>query len=150
MPLKFILICLPLQRKTRRYVPFFSQLCELLTFHDSCSLCLGNRIIIYLTYFQVISTWGAKNKIDFLSLSYTRHAKDVREVVWAPDCLLELVISYSISINRPSYVFLMQARDFLSKLGDLSQTQIFAKIENVEVSYISSCLCKLLYSYWQA
>lgn len=28
----------------------------------------------------------------------------------------------------------MQAREFLSKLGDLNQTQIFAKIENVEVS----------------
>jgi hypothetical protein len=27
----------------------------------------------------------------------------------------------------------IQAREFLSKLGDLSQTQIFAKIENVEV-----------------
>ncbi|KAL0426490.1 UNVERIFIED_CONTAM: Pyruvate kinase, cytosolic [Sesamum latifolium] len=53
---------------------------------------------------QVISSWGAQNKIDFLSLSYTRHAEDVRE-----------------------------ARDCLSKLGDLSQTQIFAKIENVEV-----------------
>ncbi|KAF7145586.1 pyruvate kinase 1, cytosolic [Rhododendron vialii] len=52
---------------------------------------------------EVISTWGVKNKIDFLSLSYTRHAEDVRE-----------------------------ARDFLSKLGDLSQTHIFAKIENVE------------------
>ncbi|KAL6988321.1 pyruvate kinase, partial [Sarracenia purpurea var. burkii] len=52
---------------------------------------------------EVISTWGVKNKIDFLSLSYTRHAEDVRE-----------------------------AREFLSKLGDLSQTQIFAKIENVE------------------
>ncbi|KAK6140011.1 hypothetical protein DH2020_026227 [Rehmannia glutinosa] len=52
---------------------------------------------------QAISSWGVKNKIDFLSLSYTRHAEDVR-----------------------------QARDFLSKLGDLSQTQIFAKIENVE------------------
>ncbi|KAK7261993.1 hypothetical protein RIF29_28320 [Crotalaria pallida] len=52
---------------------------------------------------EVISTWGAKNKIDFLSLSYTRHAEDVR-----------------------------QAREFLSKLGDLNQTQIFAKIENVE------------------
>jgi hypothetical protein len=26
-----------------------------------------------------------------------------------------------------------QAREYLSKLGDLSQTQIFAKIENVEV-----------------
>ncbi|KAI3725299.1 hypothetical protein L1987_65083 [Smallanthus sonchifolius] len=50
-----------------------------------------------------ISTWGVRNKIDFLSLSYTRHAEDVRE-----------------------------AREFLSKLGDLSQTQIFAKIENVE------------------
>lgn len=28
----------------------------------------------------------------------------------------------------------MQAREFLSKLGDMNQTQIFAKIENVEVS----------------
>nr|AMN88616.1 pyruvate kinase [Diospyros kaki] len=52
---------------------------------------------------EIISTWGVKNKIDFLSLSYTRHAEDVRE-----------------------------AREFLSKFGDLSQTQIFAKIENVE------------------
>ncbi|XP_012831863.1 PREDICTED: pyruvate kinase, cytosolic isozyme-like isoform X1 [Erythranthe guttata] len=52
---------------------------------------------------QVISSWGVKNKIDFLSLSYTRHAEDVR-----------------------------QTREFLSKHGDLSQTQIFAKIENVE------------------
>ncbi|KAF2289799.1 hypothetical protein GH714_038679 [Hevea brasiliensis] len=52
---------------------------------------------------EVISTWGVQNKIDFLSLSYTRHAEDVR-----------------------------QARECLSKLGDLYQTQIFAKIENVE------------------
>ncbi|GAB4833494.1 hypothetical protein Ancab_031738 [Ancistrocladus abbreviatus] len=52
---------------------------------------------------EAISTWGVQNKIDFLSLSYTRHAKDVR-----------------------------QAREFLSKLGDLYQTQIFAKIENEE------------------
>ncbi|CAN1860353.1 Pyruvate kinase 1, cytosolic, partial [Linum perenne] len=52
---------------------------------------------------EVISTWGLPNKIDFLSLSYTRHAEDVR-----------------------------QAREYLSKCGDLSQTQIFAKIENVE------------------
>ncbi|XP_022745006.1 pyruvate kinase 1, cytosolic-like isoform X3 [Durio zibethinus] len=52
---------------------------------------------------EVISSWGVQNKIDFLSLSYTRHAEDVR-----------------------------QAREFLSKLGDLYQTQIFAKIENIE------------------
>ncbi|KAH9674881.1 Pyruvate kinase 2 [Citrus sinensis] len=52
---------------------------------------------------EVISSWGVQNKIDFLSLSYTRHAEDVR-----------------------------QAREYLSKLGDLSQTQIFAKIENIE------------------
>ncbi|KAG8380593.1 hypothetical protein BUALT_Bualt06G0031600 [Buddleja alternifolia] len=51
----------------------------------------------------VISTWGVRNKIDFLSLSYARRAEDVRH-----------------------------AREFLSKLGNLSQTQIFAKIENVE------------------
>ncbi|KAK9755519.1 hypothetical protein RND81_01G031500 [Saponaria officinalis] len=52
---------------------------------------------------EVISTWGVQNKIDFLSLSYTRHAEDVR-----------------------------QARQLLTSLGDLSQTQIYAKIENVE------------------
>ncbi|KAK6131849.1 hypothetical protein DH2020_034402 [Rehmannia glutinosa] len=52
---------------------------------------------------EVISTWGLRNKIDFLSLSYARRAEDVRH-----------------------------AREFLSKLGDLNQTQIFAKIENVE------------------
>ncbi|GMY23160.1 pyruvate kinase 1, cytosolic-like isoform X2 [Fagus crenata] len=52
---------------------------------------------------EVISTWGARNNIDFLSLSWTRHAEDVRH-----------------------------AREFISKLGDLHQTQIFAKIENIE------------------
>ncbi|KAK6136035.1 hypothetical protein DH2020_030245 [Rehmannia glutinosa] len=52
---------------------------------------------------EVISTFGLRNKIDFLSLSYARRAEDVRH-----------------------------AREFLSKLGDLNQTQIFAKIENVE------------------
>lgn len=52
---------------------------------------------------EVISTWGVRNNIDFLSLSYTRHAEDIRH-----------------------------AREFLSKLGGLHQTQIFAKIENVE------------------
>ncbi|XP_051142353.1 pyruvate kinase 1, cytosolic-like [Andrographis paniculata] len=53
---------------------------------------------------EVISTWGVQNKIDFLSLSYTRCADDVR-----------------------------QAREFLSKVGNnLNRTQIFAKIENVE------------------
>lgn len=31
------------------------------------------------------------------------------------------------------FVTVLQAREYLSKLGDLSQTQIFAKIENVEV-----------------
>lgn len=52
---------------------------------------------------EVISSWGVQNKIDFLSLSYTRHAEDVR-----------------------------QARALLNSLGDLSQTQIYAKIENAE------------------
>jgi len=34
----------------------------------------------------------------------------------------------------------MQARRFLSKNGDLHQTQIFAKIENVEVILIYNIL----------
>lgn len=37
--------------------------------------------LLCLFCFQVISTWGVKNKIDFLSLSYTRHAEDVRQVI---------------------------------------------------------------------
>jgi pyruvate kinase len=52
---------------------------------------------------KVISSWGVRNHIDFLSLSFTRHADDIR-----------------------------QAREHLNQLGDLSQTQIFAKIENYE------------------
>ncbi|RDX99707.1 Pyruvate kinase 1, cytosolic, partial [Mucuna pruriens] len=51
---------------------------------------------------EVISTWGVRNNIDFLSL-YTRHVEDIRH-----------------------------AREFLSKLGDLKQTHIYAKIENIE------------------
>ncbi|KAG5574848.1 hypothetical protein H5410_054982 [Solanum commersonii] len=52
---------------------------------------------------KVISSWAVRNKIDILSLSYTQNAEDVRH-----------------------------ARECLSKLGDLNQTQIFAKIENME------------------
>ncbi|XP_061349334.1 pyruvate kinase 1, cytosolic-like [Gastrolobium bilobum] len=51
---------------------------------------------------EVISSWGVRNNIDFLSL-YTRHTEDVRH-----------------------------AREFLSKFGDLKQTHIYAKIENIE------------------
>ncbi|CAK9159610.1 unnamed protein product [Ilex paraguariensis] len=52
---------------------------------------------------EVISTWGVQNNVDFLSLSSTRSAEDVR-----------------------------RAREYLSELGNLKETQIFAKIENVE------------------
>ncbi|GLJ29558.1 hypothetical protein SUGI_0582970 [Cryptomeria japonica] len=52
---------------------------------------------------HVIATWGVRNSIDFISLSYTRHAEDIR-----------------------------QTRAYLAELGNLQETQIFAKIENVE------------------
>ncbi|GFZ02461.1 pyruvate kinase family protein [Actinidia rufa] len=74
---------------------------SLFTLH-ACQICIDLPTLSDKDK-EVISSWGLKNKIDFLSLSFTRHAEDVRE-----------------------------AREFLSKLGDLSQTQIFAKIENVE------------------
>jgi hypothetical protein len=41
------------------------------------------------------------------------------------------MIFLTVSVFFPS----TQARKFLSTLGDLSQTQIFAKIENVEVNF---------------
>ncbi|KAJ6886322.1 pyruvate kinase [Populus alba x Populus x berolinensis] len=65
---------------------------------------------------EVISSWGFRNNIDILSLSYTRHAEDVRH-----------------------------AREFLSKLVDLYQTQIFAKIENVELRFIIMLSYAILY-----
>ncbi|KAK9291115.1 hypothetical protein L1049_009302 [Liquidambar formosana] len=51
---------------------------------------------------QVISNWGSRNNVDFISLSYTRHVEDVREL-----------------------------RALLKK-QNLHETQIFAKIETVE------------------
>lgn len=52
---------------------------------------------------EIISSWGVQNNIDFLSLSHTRHAEDIRNV-----------------------------REYLLKLGKFHQTQIYAKIENTE------------------
>ncbi|XP_052188991.1 pyruvate kinase 1, cytosolic-like [Diospyros lotus] len=51
---------------------------------------------------QAISTWGSRNKVEFISLSYTRHAEDVREL-----------------------------RSFV-KAHNLPETQILAKVETVE------------------
>eukprot|EP00850_Spirogloea_muscicola_P000411 SM000002S05491 [mRNA] locus=s2:37683:43916:- [translate_table: standard] len=51
---------------------------------------------------KIISGWGGRNSIDFLSLSFTRHAEDVRT-----------------------------ARSFLNSVG-LAHTHIFAKVENTE------------------
>lgn len=45
---------------------------------------LPYNFVLFLM-FQVISSWGVQNKIDFLSLSYTRHAEDVRQVIIVPD-----------------------------------------------------------------
>lgn len=42
---------------------------------------------------------------------------------------------------------MMQAREFLSKLGDLNQTQIFAKIENIEVQLALGNLYNLVKTF---
>ncbi|KAK9153802.1 hypothetical protein Sjap_001282 [Stephania japonica] len=52
---------------------------------------------------EVLSSWGTRNNVDFISLSYTRGAEDV--------CCV---------------------REYVSSLGNLRQAQIFAKIENIE------------------
>ncbi|GKC44037.1 pyruvate kinase 1, cytosolic-like protein [Tanacetum coccineum] len=48
-------------------------------------MCHLSHIPLYLLFSVintnlpgVISTWGVRNSIDFLSLSYTRHAEDIR------------------------------------------------------------------------
>ncbi|CAI5536238.1 unnamed protein product [Closterium sp. Naga37s-1] len=68
---------------------------------------------------RLIATWGQRNSIDIISLSFTRHADDVRQVLpQVPLACTTLTLSFP--------------RALLSKLGDLSQTQIYAKIENME------------------
>lgn len=52
---------------------------------------------------KIIADWGVRNSIDFINLSFTRHADEILEM-----------------------------RAFLSTLGELSQTQILAKIEAAE------------------
>ena len=42
-------------------------------------------------------------------------------------------VSCFLAHSSDGFCAVLQAREYLSKLGDLSQTQIFAKIENVEV-----------------
>ncbi|CAI7896868.1 unnamed protein product [Closterium sp. NIES-54] len=52
---------------------------------------------------QHIATWGRRNSADIISLSFTRHPDDVA-----------------------------QTRELLDSLGDLSQTQIYAKVETMQ------------------
>ncbi|KAM0940320.1 putative pyruvate kinase [Dioscorea sansibarensis] len=83
---------------------------------------------------DVISKWGVRNSIDFLSLSYTRHAEDVRQLSFLKHICpgTGMLCSSRLLIDNTDFVAKTQAREFLLKLGDLHQTQIFAKIENVE------------------
>ena len=90
------------------------------------------KFLFLIIAFQIISSWGVQNKIDFLSLSYTRHAEDVRQVC---DAVQFHFSSIFLNISLNIFLVLVQVRELLSGLGELSQTQIFAKIENVEVMY---------------
>jgi hypothetical protein len=77
------------------------------------------------------------NKVDIISLSFTRHAEDVREVsssVEFPLFCMSLSLSSSIKFRLIycNFIFFFQLRAFL-KSHNLEDTQIFAKVEDFEV-----------------
>lgn len=76
MLLKFILICLLLPIKIKRWI-YIIYIVNIILYEIYMEQCFS---WCFFFKFQNISTWGVRNKIDFLSLSYTRHAEDVREV----------------------------------------------------------------------
>ncbi|CAK9154048.1 unnamed protein product [Ilex paraguariensis] len=85
---------------------------------------------------EVISTWGVQNNVDFLSLSSTRSAEDVRRVrmvisTWGVQNNVDF-LSLSSTRSAVDVRRVRMAREYLSELGNLNETQIFAKIENVE------------------
>ena len=57
---------------------------------------------------------------------------------------LQMVVSYAIILDA-KVTAIIQAREFLSKLLDLYQTQIFAKIEIVELRFIILLSYAILY-----
>jgi len=72
-------------------------------------------------------------------------------------CILACIISHLAvfcngtifyNFSKSLICTVMQAREYLSKLGDLYQTQIFAKIENIEVFSIYLYLITQLILYW--
>lgn len=78
----------PIQKsKTKQRITFIN-------YFFNCFLILFLHVIpcvafwLACLFFKAISSWGVQNKIDFLSLSSTRHAEDVREVClmfsWLP------------------------------------------------------------------
>ena len=81
--------------------------------------CLSSLIVVLLSYKQYPCFFNEKASIAIFEYSIF--------------CLFAFY-TWEEGCQPCQYLFFTtQAREFLSKLGDLSQTQIFAKIENVEV-----------------
>lgn len=90
--------------------------------------------------FQVISSWGVQNKIDFLSLSYTRHAEDVRQVIIVPHL-------HPLLLRLPKMILMLNLSEiYLFYLNNLI-TEIFllwCRLVSISPSGVTSVKLKFL------
>lgn len=79
---------------------------------------------------QVISTWGAQNNIDFLSLSYTRHAEDVRHVRVIADVFNLIAYVFWVSL----LIFCVYYKEFPSIMKACANLVLMDNVATISVT----------------
>lgn len=110
------------------------------------AVALNVNLLSFDSITQAISTWGVQNNIDFLSLSYTRHAEDVRHVRSFADRFYFIAYIFLVS---PLLYYALILKTYLYYYKNIYKTSIYAKcchlIHNA-VRHLPNCLTQ--WCFW--